>query len=379
MIKIKSIKFILITIFVFTLTTQTTFAAYKTLEKIPGVNGADFPSYVTGIYNFAIAVVLIAALLMITIGGFYYITSAGNQAQATTAKKLITDALLGLVVVFLIYLVLNKINPDLLNASPNLGALQDGVGESAKSKKERGKAAQVDTWCKKGGGDSRACQDDKATCELLNGGAGSCTQSSKALDPKKAYIVEDGNMKEFDGTYAECLNAGHICQTGANAMNDLRYGVKNQITRAKLENGDKISVATDARTDNLSDKSIDKLKKFADDVGADGSRGTSIHIDGVEPDGRTVKTNTASKRVHDYMVENGALEGNESWGIDSNGGKYYKITKGPLKGSIVKDSPSDSEDYGAIILPNEDGSNYSLEDLGLKDNISDDDDDDDWL
>jgi len=116
----------IISVFIFT--TQTVFAEYKQLETIPGVNGTDFPSYVTGIYNFAIAVVLISALLMITIGGFYYITSAGNQAQAGTAKKIITDALLGLVVVFLIYLILNTINPDLMNsASPNLGELQKDI------------------------------------------------------------------------------------------------------------------------------------------------------------------------------------------------------------------------------------------------------------
>lgn len=138
MTKTKSIIFIFITMFAFTFATQTVFAEYKVLEKIPGVSGTDFPSYVTGIYNFAIAVVLISALLMITLGGFYYITSAGNQAQAGTAKKLITDALLGLVVVFLIYLILNTINPDLMNsASPNLGTLQESTKVEPKTKSQK--------------------------------------------------------------------------------------------------------------------------------------------------------------------------------------------------------------------------------------------------
>jgi len=139
MIKTKSLSLVLVIMLTFTLTTQITFAKYKTLETIPGVKSADFPSYVTGIYNFAIAIVLIAALLMITLGGFYYITSAGNQAQAGTAKKLITDALLGLVVVFLIYLVLNTINPDLMNsASPNLTELQKNATSSTSNSSSGG-------------------------------------------------------------------------------------------------------------------------------------------------------------------------------------------------------------------------------------------------
>ena len=104
-------------------------AEYELLETMPGVadaeaTGVSFAEYATGIYNFAVAAVVISALLMMTIGGFLYMTSAGNQAQAGTAKKIITDALLGLIVVFTIWIVLNTINEDLLKIDLDFSEVQ---------------------------------------------------------------------------------------------------------------------------------------------------------------------------------------------------------------------------------------------------------------
>ncbi len=99
------------------------FAEYTLLEKNVPWQGTTFPAYIVGLYKFLVAFVAIAALLMITIGGFYYITSAGNQAQAGTAKTIVKDALIGLIVVFISWLILNTINPDLLNAKPCLDGL----------------------------------------------------------------------------------------------------------------------------------------------------------------------------------------------------------------------------------------------------------------
>jgi len=61
---------------------------------------------------------------MITVGGFWYVTSAGNQAQATTAKSIITDAFLGLFVALFAFLILRTINPNLVEGG--LSRLQGG-------------------------------------------------------------------------------------------------------------------------------------------------------------------------------------------------------------------------------------------------------------
>jgi len=99
---------------------------YTLMEKIPGfesVSGSDFANYVLAIYKFAIWTVGIAALLMIIIGGFMYITSAGNTSRMDTAKRVIFDALYGLIVAFAAWLLLYVINPDLVKVNISLKAV----------------------------------------------------------------------------------------------------------------------------------------------------------------------------------------------------------------------------------------------------------------
>lgn len=91
---------------------------YTPLEKIPGASTATtFPQYIQGIYKFGIWTVGIAALFMLSVGGFIYMTSGGNTATLSRAKSYIADALIGLVLALLAYLILFTINPDLVNLS----------------------------------------------------------------------------------------------------------------------------------------------------------------------------------------------------------------------------------------------------------------------
>lgn len=116
--KIVLSAFIIIAI-CFITTIQSTAAAnfeYELLQPIfTNETSSDLPTYIGYIYKFFIWAVGIAALLMISIGGFMYVTSAGNQANADTAKRIIRDALFGLTAVLLAWLILYLINPDLVN------------------------------------------------------------------------------------------------------------------------------------------------------------------------------------------------------------------------------------------------------------------------
>jgi hypothetical protein len=56
----------------------------------------------------------ICALIMIVIGGYKYAASGGNNASMESAKGFITDALVGLVLALLAYLILYIINPKLI-------------------------------------------------------------------------------------------------------------------------------------------------------------------------------------------------------------------------------------------------------------------------
>ena len=117
--KIKISKFwLLFAFFLFPLVSRAAFT-YTPLEKIPGSESStsdvtDFYAYLSAIYKFGIWAIGIAALLMITIGGYMYITSAGNNTSMEKAKGVITDAIVGLVLALTAYLLLYIINPDLV-------------------------------------------------------------------------------------------------------------------------------------------------------------------------------------------------------------------------------------------------------------------------
>jgi len=89
---------------------------YTAFEQIPGTEGdlTSFPDYLQALYKFVIGGVAIAGLLMLVIGGFFYMTAAGNNAQLTKAKDIIRDALLGIIIALFAWLLLFTINPDLI-------------------------------------------------------------------------------------------------------------------------------------------------------------------------------------------------------------------------------------------------------------------------
>jgi hypothetical protein len=56
---------------------------------------------------------------MLSIGGFLDLTSAGNTSAMGTAKSVIFDALIGLTIALAAWLILNVINPDLVDVTLN--------------------------------------------------------------------------------------------------------------------------------------------------------------------------------------------------------------------------------------------------------------------
>ncbi|HPI67276.1 MAG TPA: pilin [bacterium] len=91
---------------------------------IPGVtkslNGcyyveSDLPALIQQLYKFVIAVIAVLAFIMITVGGFKWILAAGNAGTIQDAKATITSAVSGLILALLSYLILQTINPNLIN------------------------------------------------------------------------------------------------------------------------------------------------------------------------------------------------------------------------------------------------------------------------
>lgn len=75
------------------------------------------PRCVNQVYVWALGLSGIFAVFMIVIGGYITLTAAGNAERASRGKSFITSSVIGLVLLFGAFLLLNTINPDLVDFS----------------------------------------------------------------------------------------------------------------------------------------------------------------------------------------------------------------------------------------------------------------------
>jgi len=67
-------------------------------------------AFIIRIINIALTVAGLIAVLFLIIGGFRYITSAGNEETAEQAKKIIINAIIGIVVIILSFVIVRVIS-----------------------------------------------------------------------------------------------------------------------------------------------------------------------------------------------------------------------------------------------------------------------------
>jgi len=84
----------------------------QTKTKVSGQISTDTNIVTTAftVINWVLIATGAAAVLMLIIGGFRYITSAGNETQADAAKSTMTYAIMGLVFVLLAFVIAATIN-----------------------------------------------------------------------------------------------------------------------------------------------------------------------------------------------------------------------------------------------------------------------------
>lgn len=70
--------------------------------------------YISGIYQYGLLIGGILAAIVLMAGGLIWLTSGGDVSRVTNAKKIITGGLVGLLLLFGTYIILNTINPELV-------------------------------------------------------------------------------------------------------------------------------------------------------------------------------------------------------------------------------------------------------------------------
>ena len=77
-------------------------------------DSVDLPAFIKYIFNLSIVLIGIIAFGGLVFSGFLYLTSSGDSAQIKKAKDGITASIIGILLLLGSYLVLEKINPELL-------------------------------------------------------------------------------------------------------------------------------------------------------------------------------------------------------------------------------------------------------------------------
>ena len=81
------------------------FAAGETVNPVKG--GGDLTGAVTNILSAIIGVLGLVAVVVMIIGGYNYMTSAGDASKVEKAKKTILYGLIGLIVCALAFIIVN--------------------------------------------------------------------------------------------------------------------------------------------------------------------------------------------------------------------------------------------------------------------------------
>jgi len=84
-----------------------------------GIMSSDLLSkYIAALYNYALAIVAILATIVLMGAGLIWLTSGGDSGKINQAKEMITGSITGMVILFCAWIILNTVNPALLELKP---------------------------------------------------------------------------------------------------------------------------------------------------------------------------------------------------------------------------------------------------------------------
>lgn len=98
---------------------------YTPLVPISGIttntNGTstDLGVYISGLYKLVIGLAIVLAVIMFTFHGAQYLGSAANISKISDAKNGMKNVVIGLLLILCAWLILNTINPQLVNLTLN--------------------------------------------------------------------------------------------------------------------------------------------------------------------------------------------------------------------------------------------------------------------
>jgi hypothetical protein len=209
----KVILFIFLTLVLLTVfSSSRTVGAemYKNQEKIPGASGQTdcLPDYIKQIIGFGFAVIGIMAMFMLCIGAYQYLMAAGNIGKVENAKETIASALLGLALGLTAWIILAKINPDLVSMTLDCSGSAAGTpgGSTGGNPGNSGGNTGGNNTPNTGNNGSGKCEPVTAgPCSVSELSKNSCWSSSGAdLSKISSLCNAESGGKEVMSTVDKC-------------------------------------------------------------------------------------------------------------------------------------------------------------------------------
>jgi hypothetical protein len=111
-------------------TTPTTTAGtvtYESYTNFPGVGRiSNLCQLMTGLWYLGFAVLLTSVLGMFLYGGYIYVTAGVNAGKVNQAKEIFTNTITGLIIGLSIFIIINVINPGLLQGNCSIPSVGSG-------------------------------------------------------------------------------------------------------------------------------------------------------------------------------------------------------------------------------------------------------------
>ncbi|GEM_PF-844060 len=257
----KILKFFLLLILLFAsvrlASAQTNFTLPTILPSTPAASGPDPVGFVSNLYQFGLMIGGLLAFGMIVYAGLRHTLAAGNPSSQSDARDQILQALLGLLLLFGAFIVLNTINPNLTNLSlPKLGGVEQTNNQTLPPQQNTSyKCGQYGISYKDLDSCSRACS---ATCVAIGGTTtGSTgTPGSGKLTSAQANQLISGNNNGIR----------KITVVGATSLEGIREQTLNAVVGLKSDCDCDIVITAGTETDHHTDGKFSHQKGYKVDL-----------------------------------------------------------------------------------------------------------------
>lgn len=278
--------------------------------------------FIQNIFQYAIGIAGILAVIMIIVAGVQWIASGGNVERITSAKRRIANAIVGLILAVLSVTILNLINPNLVNLRmPQVWMVNTrGIAAAQCSQIEGKKILEYAA-----ASDSLATKEAKQKTILSTNPT--FTELPSAAQCGKEYLVEgDGNTcvgslcsstgkirtcLPFDVQSGKKVNTGGTCWTGNliiyyhidSFVESIKKSITNWVLGTVEQDGDdhwfqdRTNVSGDASTID-----VDNIRVYPVCERPDGTRHTK-EPKATTPTYQIIQTNSLREYILQYDID----------------------------------------------------------------------------